>query len=142
MVTFSLINGRINGCFFFLFFRPPPLPTLSCSCTFYLYLNELGTAFSFVSFVMSSIPEILDLDSTVFSHHSGKNGDFVLSFITYHCWSSNHNFNFSKDSIVQKCSSIYFLDLWEAFQIWKNSNKLENKLSSTPRFSKVGLLFL
>lgn len=40
--------------------------------------------------------------------------DINFVAFTKHCWSNNNNFKFSEDEIIQKCSSIYDCQFWEA----------------------------
>lgn len=61
-----------------------------------------------------------------------KNYDIKHSVIANHCWSNNHNLKISKNSVLQKCLSLYNLDFWEGYQTWENSNSFVNDLYSMP----------
>ncbi|XP_042900825.2 uncharacterized protein [Parasteatoda tepidariorum] len=66
-----------------------------------------------------------------------KKQEFKRSSIAQHCWDSNHNFNFSSSKVIQNCSSIFDLDFYESYHIFKNSKLLVNDLSSVPYISPV-----
>ncbi|XP_054709828.1 uncharacterized protein LOC129219457 [Uloborus diversus] len=71
-----------------------------------------------------------------------KHKELARSSIAQHCWTSGHCFDFSSAKIICKCSSVYDLDFWEAYHIWKNSHSLVNDFSSTPFFHDIWKQFL